>query len=380
MGKDGTIKILMTIRQGQTGGGETHVLDLVSTIDRSLYTPVVLSFTDGIMVEKLRAMDIETKVIHTETAFDFRVWKRVKKFIQKADIKLVHAHGTRANSNVFWAAKSLGLPIVYTVHGWSFHPDQKTWIRKARELGERFLTNQADITINVSESNQMDGIKRFNMKRSTVINYGINVNKFNPDGTYANIREEFGIADDYILVGYLVRITTQKDPVTMIKAAAEVLKHNSKMIFLFVGDGDLKSSTVNLAEELGIEKNIIFEDFRQDIPDLLSAVDIYCLPSLWEGLPIGMLEAMSMEKAVVASEVDGTKNALVQDENGVMFPPGQPKILADILLKLSQSQSLRTELGKNARKRIMEKHQLKKQTREIELVYQQVLQKNVELV
>ncbi|WP_315816901.1 glycosyltransferase [Paraflavitalea speifideaquila] len=100
------IRILETIRQGQIGGGESHLLSLVENLDKDRYEPVVLSFTEGPMVDRLKAMGIQTEVIYTEKPFDISKWKRVKAFIEANNIQLVHAHGTRANSNVFWATKN----------------------------------------------------------------------------------------------------------------------------------------------------------------------------------------------------------------------------------------------------------------------------------
>jgi glycosyltransferase involved in cell wall biosynthesis len=163
------IKILEAIRQGKVGGGETHVLELCSNMDRDKYEPVVLSFTPGPMVDELNRRGIRTKVISTEKAFDFKVWKQVLDFIKEEKFQIIHAHGTRANSNVFWAAGKLNLPLVYTVHGWSFHQDQSFLVRYLRELSEKFLTRKAKINICVSKSNENDGIKLLKMKRSQVI-------------------------------------------------------------------------------------------------------------------------------------------------------------------------------------------------------------------
>jgi len=342
------IKILETIRQGQIGGGESHVLELASNLDLTKFEPIVLSFTPGPMVEELQRRGIKVKVIYTERAFDFRVWKQVRDFIEEEQIDIIHAHGTRANSNVFWAAKKLGLPLIYTVHGWSFHIDQKFHVRKIRELSEYFLTFKADKTICVSRSNQQDGIERFNMHRSTVIYNAVDLNKFNPKNQFSDVRRELGISDNQTVIGYIVRITGQKDPFTMLRAMQDLIKRSPDIVLLIVGEGDLKASAIQLAKSLGIEDNVIFQPFRTDIPDILNAIDIYCLPSLWEGFPIGILEAMAMKKAVVASPVDGTKELLDDGKTGLLVDHGKPRDLADALFLLSSDYELRRKLAENA--------------------------------
>lgn len=342
------IKILETIRQGKVGGGETHVLELCTNLDKELFEPVVLSFTSGPMIDELKRRNIKTKVIYTEHAFDFTVWNKVKKFIQEEEIDIIHAHGTRANSNVFLVAKRLGLPLIYTVHGWSFHIDQKFIVRKIRELSENFLTAKSDRVICVSKSNELDGIKLFNMKRSTTIYNAINLQKFNSNKQFSNIRSEFGISSDKTVVGYIVRITEQKDPFTMIRAMKRVTSKTDNMVLLMVGDGNLKTASMKLAEELKIKNNIIFQPFRSDIPHILNAIDIYCLPSLWEGFPIGILEAMAMNKVVVASPVDGTREMIEDGKTGLLIPHGKPEPLADALLLLNKDIELRERLADNA--------------------------------
>src|SRR5215212_6806853 len=144
------IKVLECIRQGQIGGGESHLLSLVESLDRSLFDPVVLSFTDGPMVDRMKEMKVPVHIIHTTRPFDFTKWKQVKQLMKDEGIELVHAHGTRANSNVLNAAKSLGLPVIYTIHGWSFHPDQNPLVRRIRIMSEKYLASRTDLNISVS--------------------------------------------------------------------------------------------------------------------------------------------------------------------------------------------------------------------------------------
>ena len=374
MEKTGTkrIKVLEAIRQGKIGGGETHVLELVSKMDKTQFEPVVLSFTHGPMVEQLQKLGIEVHVIETEKGFDLQVWNEVRDFVRDNEFDIVHAHGTRANSNVFIAAKRLKIPLIYTVHGWSFHQDQNYYIRKLRELSERFLTSVSDSTICVSNSNQNDGISGWNMKRSLVIYNGINTDKFNPANDYKPIRKEFNIADDKTLVGFIVRMTIQKDPFTLIRAMQIVYEKTKDVVLLMVGEGDLKSKAVQMVKELNLSSNIIFEPFRQDVPDILNAIDVYCLPSLWEGLPMGVLEAMSMAKVVIATPVDGTKEIIRDMENGILVPERNEQKLAEAILMVHIDKVLRKKLAENAVKTIHQDFSIDKMVASIENHYRTI--------
>ena len=112
------------IRQGQIGGGEAHLLDLAYFLDKERFEPVGLAFTSGEMVDRLERMGIKCHVIPTLKAFDWHVQQQVIDLLRREKIQIVHAHGSRAASNMLWPARHLKLPFVYTVHGSGFHDDQ----------------------------------------------------------------------------------------------------------------------------------------------------------------------------------------------------------------------------------------------------------------
>jgi glycosyltransferase involved in cell wall biosynthesis len=375
MATQGRIKILQTIRQGLVGGGETHVFDLARKLDKELFEVEVLSFTDGPMVNKLTALGINTYVINTEKPFDVNKWNIISKFIEDGGYDIIHAHGTRAASNVFYSDNKLNIPLIYTVHGWSFHDNQNIMMRKLREYSESFLTKRAAATITVSESNKRDGIAKFKLERARVIYNGIDHERFNPRLNYSDIRAEFGIPEGKTLVGYLVRMTQQKDPFTMVRAIKEVSETSKNIVFLMVGNGELLDGTKKLARELGVLDQIVFSDFRNDIPAILNAIDIYCLPSLWEGMPIGLLEAMAMGKACIASAVDGTRELLDDGENGILIQPKDPHSLAKHIINLHLHPEGRIALGNNAMKHIHRNFSLDEMVHKIEQVYKDTVRK-----
>jgi glycosyltransferase involved in cell wall biosynthesis len=370
------IKVLECIRQGQIGGGESHLLSLVENLDRTRFEPIVLSFTNGPMVDRLKEMGIETHVIYTEKPFDIRKWKTVKRFIQTKQIDLVHAHGTRANSNILWASKSLNIPVIYTIHGWSFHPDQKTLVRKLRILGEKYLTAKSTLNISVSKSNQQSGKDYMPSFQSVVVNNGINQTKFDPAKTYRNVRDELQIATNKLLVLFIARFTLHKQPLALIHAFAKALQQNPAMHLLMVGDGDQKQEALRLIDDLQLKDHVTLESFRQDVPDVLAAADIFVLPSLWEGLPIGLLEAMSMGKAIIASNVDGTSEIIKDGVNGRMV---QTDNLVDntakALVELGSNAALRQTFQQQARNTVNERFNAAAMTKEIEHIYLTTLAK-----
>ncbi|WP_298712183.1 glycosyltransferase, partial [Chitinophaga sp.] len=132
---------------------------------------------------------------------------------------------------------------------------------------------------------------------------------------------------------------------------------------------ELKQAAVDTAAALGISDKVIFDNFRQDVPAVLQGIDIYCLPSLWEGFPIGVLEAMAMGKTVVATDVDGTREAVTHEENGWLIPPKNTAALAGAIAKMAADEPLRAKLSQAAIQMVQEKYNVSGMTRRIENVY-----------
>jgi glycosyltransferase involved in cell wall biosynthesis len=374
MGGKKKVKVLECIRQGKIGGGESHLLNLVEYLDRDRFEPVVLSFTDGPMIERLKQLGVETRVIYTEKPFDLRVWGQVKRWLEEQQVDLVHAHGTRAASNVMWAARKLGIPVVYTIHGWSFHPDQAGWLRGLRIAGERYITHRTAVNISVSEANKALGKQYIGGFRSAIVNYGIDQQRFSAAAVTKDVRAELGIGRETVLVLFIARFTLQKQPLAMIRAFAAAQPRVPGMQLVMVGDGELKEEAVRLSRETGMEGHIRFLGFRQDVPDVLKAADIYVLPSLWEGLPIGLLEAMSMGKAIIATGVDGTVEVLKNGENGIVIPTDRlVDALTEALVELGNDAGKRAIFEERAVRVINERFNVTTMTRAIEHIYTEVL-------
>lgn len=366
------IKILETIRQGSVGGGETYLYNLVSNLDTDKFQVEVLSFTDGEMIDKLKKIGIKTHIIPTEKPFDFSVYPLVKKLISENDFDIVHAHGTRAGTNSIIPAKLLKKKILYTVHGWSFHTGNNPLVTLSRKLSERLLVSLCNTVICGSQSDVNSGRKYCGGKSYELIHNSIDTKKFNPDSEWKNLRDEFGFSEQDIIVSFVARMTFQKDPLTFIRAIPIVASKCPNVKFLVVGDGELKREVIQLAKALNVTDKIVFTPFRSDVQNIHHSVNVFVLPSLWEVIPLALLEAMSMRVACIATNINGTTEALEHDKNGLLFECGSESELADRIINLATDSKFRERLGVQARATVESKFDLAKLVHRNEEVYSKI--------
>ena len=366
------IKVLEVIRQGQIGGGESHLLDLVYFLDKSRITPICLSFTDGEMIHRLTQMGIACFVINTQKPFDISIQKKIIKLIKEEEIQIIHAHGSRAASNILCTARLLHIPFIYTVHGWSFHDDQPFLVKKLRGWSEKLICHYATKVICVSQSNKDTGKEVFGLKEAVVIENGINLNRFNPDSSYVNLRKAFGFSESDCIVGFIARCTKQKNPIIYLEALEKAHANNSSLKGLFIGEGDLDAEVDAFIEEHHMKGYLYRSPFRTDVPDLLQCIDIYCLPSLWEGLSIALLEAMAMRKAIIATPTDGTCELIHNDENGIVVPFNDVHSLANAMNALAISEERCKRYGLSARSLIENRFNAERVAEMVTQIYNQI--------
>lgn len=364
------IKVLEVIQQGEIGGGESHLLTLLSKLDRSRFEPVVIALSDGEMINRLNAMGIKNYVVKSRLPFNFLVWKKMKKILKDNSVDIIHTHGARALSNIIYPATALKIPVVHTVHGWSFHDYLPAWKRRLRIKGEKFLTGKTKMNIVVSESNKKIGIKELGDFSCRVVNNGVDLAVYNRLDKGLGIRKEFNIPEKAVVVSFVARFIHDKNPLPLIRAFKKVQQSYPEMYMLMVGDGPARAEAVRLADELAVSNHIFFPGFRSDVPAILAASDIFCLPSIKEGLPVSLIEAMAMGNAAVATAVQGCTDVVTDETDGLLvkledLEPG----LYTALQRMVQDPGLLQQLAGKGRKTVEERFDAIMMTRRIENIY-----------
>ena len=373
------IRVLEVIRQGEIGGGESHVIDLVTNLDTSEVTPVVLAMSDGPMIRRLGAEGIRCIVIPSAHAFDPSIVRNITQVVRDERIDIIHAHGSRAASNMLLVAKWMGKPLIYTVHGWSFHTGQNPLIHRLRALGEKLICRCADRVICVSESNAQTGRDTFRLRHATVIENGVNTLRFSPTAVESDLRESLRIAPDAIVVSFIARMTMQKAPLLYLEGLRLAHEANQRITGLMVGSGDMDAQVAAYIEQEGMESYVVRQPLRTDVPELLATTDIYCMPSHWEGLSIALLEAMAMQRPVVVTPTDGTREVIRDAENGTIVPFNDALALSEALLDLADGEQARADMGRQARATVLARFNAKHVSDEVTEIYKKLRDERIQL-
>ncbi len=211
-------------------------------------------------------------------------------------------------------------------------------------------------------------------EKINVINNGIDTESFGDFSGRQKSREVLGIKDDF-LVGIIARLSDVKGHTYLLQAMQIVIKSFPLAKLLIVGEGKMKPKLLQEVDILGIKQNVLFLPETENTEEMLAAMDVFVMPSLQEGLGLALMEAMAQGLAVVGSAVGGIKT-LIQDEvNGLLVQPADALAISAAIIKLFNNSSLRQDLGKNARKFIIDNFSQSKMVDATERVYQQCLRK-----
>jgi glycosyltransferase involved in cell wall biosynthesis len=211
--------------------------------------------------------------------------------------------------------------------------------------------------------------------RLRVIENGIQ--PLEPAGAAARerLRAELGVPEGGRLALTVARFETQKGYIHLLEAIPAVLADCPRTVFAFAGEGSLRPEMERKAAALGIAAGVRFLGVRRDIPALLSAADLFVLPSLWEGLPMALLEAMSLGLACVATDVEGSRDAIQDGVSGCLAPPGDPTALATAVRELLADDGRRARLGAAARARVGARYSVERMCREYEALFLELLKR-----
>lgn len=278
-------------------------------------------------------------------------------FMKKSRFDVVETYTLHSNLLGLLVAWLVGIPVRIGSHHGKIEDIHK-WLQKIHG----FLINSRITSLLVAVSNR---VKKYAMEQEgaleekiIVIENGIDLPavKDHPNDIRANIRREFKVDEKAKLIVSVGRLTVQKGHEYLLDSIPMVLEKFPSAIFLIAGEGYLLESLLKKTRKLGISKSVHFLGIREDVPDLLIASDAFAMPSLWEGMPIAMLEAMAYGTPVIASHVEGVEDVIEHELNGLTIPPKDVDALATGILRLLENPAEAARFGAAAKKMISSRY------------------------
>ena len=344
------MRILQLISSSGFFGAEKVMLQLSGLLSDSGYEVYsgVLSNKAGSHMDFVRAAEkkgMRVKVFDCRGKFDVRAIKKLRTFIKKEQIDLVHSHGYKSNFYVLAAACGLNIKKVTTCHNWISCSSKM----KVYEYIDKFLLRNFDQVAAVSENVRNEiyaaGVS---VDKVDLIKNGIDIDTYAFCSQKPDLKKSFGISAGDLVVGSVGRLSEEKGHEYLIKAFSQVVIDHPDYKLLIVGDGVLRESLELLVRSLEIQDKVIFTGIRDDIPELLNIMDIFVLPSLTEGMPLALLEAMAAGKVVIASKVGEIPDIIDDQFNGGLVSPKDIDALSRAIAKLIKSGETRKTFGDRA--------------------------------
>ncbi|HYD47987.1 MAG TPA: glycosyltransferase [Terriglobales bacterium] len=363
------IRVAYVIKEMIVGGSQTHLMQVLRLLDRSRFEPVMYCLSGrGPLLEDVRALGVEVISPAASRGFhgvDLAVRVRaLASSLRERQIDVVHAYLLRANLVGSLAARAARVPIVLC-------SKRGCHERRGFELLSAKIGNYlADrVTANAEAVRQfVHGNEGCRLDKMTVIPSGINTTRFQPLPP-ADYKGALGLPPGRLVVGIVTRGRVRKGVEEFIRAIGLVRARRADVHGLIVGEVPVEDSLTALIDEAGVRDHLTLLGARKDMPEVLSAFDLFVLSSHDEGMSNAILEAMAMERPVVATDVGGTGEVVRHGESGLLVPPRNPIALAKAILEVAEDPQRARAMGALGREIVESKFSANAMVRQMQDLY-----------
>jgi glycosyltransferase involved in cell wall biosynthesis len=340
------------------GGGERYLELLFDRLDRARYRGLLICPEPGPFVRRMEERGVDTQLVHLAPLFNPMAFWRLTRLLVRERVTILQTHGARANFYGRIAGRLAGVPVIIsTVHNSMKDYEVGSITRGLYRFLLRLTLPLAHRIICVSEANRSDLIDECpaaKAKTYTVYN-GVDLSAFSSRFDRQKVRREIGVLQGPVLVT-IARLTEQKGHRYLVQALPCLLETWPQLCCLFVGEGELRDALHCMANDLGVERACRFVGVRQDIADILAAADVVVLPSISEGFPFVLLEALAMGCPVVASRVNGVPELIEDHKTGLLVPSRDPQALAKAILEVLGDPTAARKMGAEGRAVVRERY------------------------
>ena len=377
MGTDKKIKVCHLISGDLWAGAEAQITILLSQLSKEKHLEnFALIYNQGRLAEELKRLNLSLCILEERENNSLKLFIKTYRWLKHQGVDLVHSHRYKENIIGSLAAKMGGIDhIIRTYHGmpepfggfknikYKFYIFLDYLISKL--LVKKIIAVSFEIKKKLSQ--------RLSEKKITSIPNSINLDSLKIKKPPQRVREILGIDDDCKIIGSAGRLVPIKGYQVFLKAAQLIRQKDSKVKFLIVGDGPEKSNLEKLSDELKISEDFLFPGYRDDILDIINIMDIFILSSFHEGIPMVLLEAMGLEKPIVATKVGGIPEVVIDKISGILVKPNDPEELAEMGLYLLENKKVRKKMGSEAKRRISESFTAERMAKRVLEIYQSMV-------
>lgn len=369
------IRVMFVMLQLDAGGSEKVVLDLVTNLDPRKFEIYIATFKGGSLEPLFKDHCEKIFFIEKKPGFDFFAMLTLSRIIKSNKIDVINAHHYMPCFYSFMGAKFLNRKMfVYTEHS---VPEVEQVIHCIHGKIFNLMLFRIDTVVGVSQ----EITEKFKISYSshctkfrTILN-GVDIDKFSTREYREDVRARWGFSKNHFVVGMVANFRKVKNHACLVKATA-LLKGsypNLRLVFVgkgFLGDPESSESEVRkLIDELGLKGRVILTGYQENIPEMLSMFDVFCLPSISEGLPVSVLEAMAAGVPVIGSQVKGLKEIIKDRETGLLFVDDNEYHLARAVEELMTSRALSQTLATKAFEYLRSTHDINTWVQEISVLF-----------
>ena len=376
----------------ETGGAQEVVRTLAAYLPEAGCRVVVCTFKDGPLRHAIEALGVAVEVLPRRRASVLnlpgflrdmlRIRRALLALVARHNVTIIQTHLLRVLDFLVLSLR-LHIPqllIFWTIHNYNFalRKDQlprHRWLLGPKRLIYRLLyrlgAHWVDGFVAVSGEVAPAIVQTIGpvQRKISVICNGVDVQRYMQPVDRSAIRRQLNLPEDARLLIVVGTLKTQKGHRYLLAALPEVIAQCPDLHLLIVGDGELRADLTQHIQTLGLDSHVRLLGNRQDVPALLAASDYFVLPSLWEGLPMALIEAMAGGLPVIATEVSGTRQVMIDGTTGLLVPPGDVAQLRVALLQLATNPDLARSMGAAAQQRVLTAFSAHKQAAEHVALY-----------
>lgn len=360
-GKHRRLKILHIDPERDWGGGEAQVVGLLAYLIARGHDNQLLVHPQGQLAARSQSLKVSSIPMVVRNDLDLRGIPMLRSRIRREKYDIVHFHTKRAHALSLWLPRGEGCPK-YVVTRRMDYPEKRNWY--TGRLYNRRVDGVVAISQPIMQSLIDAGVEE---KRIRLIHSGIDAHRFKAIGDRSIGREGEPV------IGCLAVLEERKGHRYLLRAASILKARGLRVMLHLGGEGTLRGELEREVDNLGLREMVKFCGFVADPAAFLADVDLFVLPSLYEGLGVAVLEAMASGKAVVASRVGGLAESILDGQTGLLVPPRAPEALADAITRVVREPSLGRELGRKGRARVLEQFTLEQMAVKNENFYYELL-------